>query len=72
MFIFINMAGVYWLMVRFVCALYLTGEHPRMGALDVCPFIPVQDVTMEECIQCANQFAAGLAATLNVPGMSHF
>ena len=49
----------------FLC---LAGEHPRMGALDVCPFIPVQDVTMEECVQCANQFAAGLAATLNVPG----
>ena len=26
-----------------------TGEHPRMGATDVCPFIPVADITMEEC-----------------------
>ena len=27
------------------------GEHPRMGALDVCPFIPIQDVTVEECVE---------------------
>ena len=25
------------------------GEHPRMGATDVCPFIPIAGVTMEEC-----------------------
>ena len=26
------------------------GEHPRMGAMDVCPFIPVANVTMDECV----------------------
>ncbi|RWS17047.1 Formimidoyltransferase-cyclodeaminase-like protein, partial [Dinothrombium tinctorium] len=44
-----------------------TGEHPRLGALDVCPFIPVRDVEMEECIYCARKFAEKLAAELKVP-----
>ncbi|XP_077306276.1 formimidoyltransferase-cyclodeaminase [Lithobates pipiens] len=43
------------------------GEHPRMGALDVCPFIPVRNVTMAECISCANLFAEKLAKELHVP-----
>ncbi|XP_076360982.1 formimidoyltransferase-cyclodeaminase-like isoform X3 [Tachypleus tridentatus] len=43
------------------------GEHPRLGALDVCPFIPVQGVEMEECIYCARKFGEKLAAELNVP-----
>ncbi|XP_023223921.1 formimidoyltransferase-cyclodeaminase-like isoform X2 [Centruroides sculpturatus] len=43
------------------------GEHPRLGALDVCPFIPVQGVEMEECIYCARKFAEKLAAELKVP-----
>ncbi|GAB0191863.1 formimidoyltransferase-cyclodeaminase [Grus japonensis] len=44
-----------------------TGEHPRMGALDVCPFVPVMNVSMEECITCANVFGQRLAAELGVP-----
>ena len=32
------------------------GEHPRMGALDVCPFIPVQDVSVEECVEISKKF----------------
>ncbi|XP_073433622.1 formimidoyltransferase-cyclodeaminase isoform X2 [Dendrobates tinctorius] len=43
------------------------GEHPRMGALDVCPFIPVRNVTMAECVSCANNFAERLATELHVP-----
>jgi len=43
------------------------GEHPRIGALDVCPFIPVRNVTMEECVTCANEFGEQLAAELGVP-----
>lgn len=31
------------------------GEHPRMGAVDVCPFVPVVNVTMEECVMLAWQ-----------------
>ena len=42
------------------------GEHPRLGALDVCPFIPVQDVTVEECVQVSKNFGARLAEELQV------
>ncbi|XP_051854270.1 formimidoyltransferase-cyclodeaminase [Antechinus flavipes] len=43
------------------------GEHPRMGALDVCPFIPVKNVTMDECVLCAHAFGQRLAQELGVP-----
>nr|XP_018670093.1 formimidoyltransferase-cyclodeaminase-like isoform X2 [Ciona intestinalis] len=43
------------------------GEHPRFGALDVCPFIPVSNTTMDDCIDCANKFAKMLAEELQVP-----
>jgi glutamate formiminotransferase / formiminotetrahydrofolate cyclodeaminase len=43
------------------------GAHPRMGALDVCPFVPVSGVTMEECVACARDFGARAAAELGVP-----
>ncbi|XP_042371180.1 formimidoyltransferase-cyclodeaminase-like [Plectropomus leopardus] len=44
-----------------------SGEHPRTGALDVCPFIPVQNVSMDDCVHCANVFGQRLAETLQVP-----
>ena len=31
------------------------GEHPRFGATDVCPFIPIANATMEDCIACAKK-----------------
>lgn len=43
------------------------GEHPRLGAMDVCPFVPVRNVTMEECVTCSRIFAEQLAAELHVP-----
>ena len=45
-----------------------TGEHPRLGALDVCPFIPVQGVTMQECVECAQELGEKLAEELGIPG----
>lgn len=39
-----------------------------MGALDVCPFIPVRGVSMEDCVLCAKAFGQQLAEELNVPG----
>nr|XP_020447685.1 formimidoyltransferase-cyclodeaminase [Monopterus albus]XP_020447686.1 formimidoyltransferase-cyclodeaminase [Monopterus albus]XP_020447687.1 formimidoyltransferase-cyclodeaminase [Monopterus albus]XP_020447688.1 formimidoyltransferase-cyclodeaminase [Monopterus albus]XP_020447689.1 formimidoyltransferase-cyclodeaminase [Monopterus albus]XP_020447690.1 formimidoyltransferase-cyclodeaminase [Monopterus albus] len=44
-----------------------SGEHPRTGAMDVCPFIPVQNVSMDDCIRCANVFGQRLAEMLRVP-----
>ena len=43
------------------------GEHPRMGAMDVCPFVPVSGVTMEDCVACATQFGRRAAEELGVP-----
>ena len=42
------------------------GEHPRMGATDVCPLIPVAEVTMEECVQYSHQLAKKVADDLNI------
>ena len=44
-----------------------SGEHPRMGAMDVCPFVPVANVTMEECVEISKKFASRAAGELNVP-----
>jgi len=44
-----------------------SGEHPRMGALDVCPFIPIADVSMQECVEIARNFASQAAEELQVP-----
>ncbi len=44
-----------------------SGEHPRMGAMDVCPFIPVANVTMEECVAIAETFGRRLGEALGVP-----
>ncbi|WP_321495124.1 glutamate formimidoyltransferase [uncultured Desulfobacter sp.] len=43
------------------------GEHHRMGAMDVCPFIPVAGVTMEECVEISKKFGQRLADELGVP-----
>lgn len=44
-----------------------TGEHHRMGAMDVCPFIPVANVSMEECVGVAKEFGRRAAEELKVP-----
>ncbi|MDP3178291.1 MAG: glutamate formimidoyltransferase, partial [Spirochaetaceae bacterium] len=44
-----------------------SGAHPRMGALDVCPFVPVSGTTMDECIALSRRVGAALAAELGVP-----
>lgn len=44
-----------------------TGEHPRMGALDVLPFVPIKNVTMEECIDLARKAGQRIAEELSIP-----
>jgi glutamate formiminotransferase/formiminotetrahydrofolate cyclodeaminase len=44
-----------------------SGEHPRVGALDVCPFVPVSGVTMAECVALAEAFGERLGRELEVP-----
>src|SRR3989442_11415366 len=44
------------------------GEHPRMGATDVVPFVPVRDVTMDDCVALAPRLAERAAKEPAVPG----
>ena len=44
-----------------------TGEHPRLGAVDVVPFVPIDGVTMEECVQLAKEVGAAVAERFGVP-----
>jgi len=44
-----------------------TGAHPRMGATDVCPFIPVSNVTWEEAIACAKKLGERVGSELKIP-----
>ena len=43
------------------------GQHPRIGAVDVVPFIPLKNVTMEDCIKLARKFGRTLARERGVP-----
>lgn len=43
------------------------GAHSRIGATDVCPFVPVSGVAMEDCIQIAHEVAEKVARELNIP-----
>lgn len=43
------------------------GAHPRMGATDVCPLIPVSGITLEECVALARKLAERAANELNIP-----
>jgi len=43
------------------------GQHPRLGACDVCPFVPVQNVTMADCVGVANELAGEVGEKLQIP-----
>jgi glutamate formiminotransferase len=43
------------------------GEHPRLGAVDVVPFVPIEGVTMAECVSLARRTAAAVAERFNLP-----
>jgi glutamate formiminotransferase/formiminotetrahydrofolate cyclodeaminase len=44
-----------------------TGEHPRLGATDVLPFVPVRGVTMEDCVALAHEAGERIARELGIP-----
>lgn len=44
-----------------------TGAHPRMGATDVCPFIPISDVSWDEAIECARSLGKRVGEELRIP-----
>jgi glutamate formiminotransferase len=43
------------------------GEHPRLGAVDVVPFVPIDGVTMDDCVRLAREVAAEVASRFGVP-----
>lgn len=43
------------------------GEHPRIGATDVIPFIPVREVSLEECVELADELGKEIADKLDIP-----
>jgi glutamate formiminotransferase/formiminotetrahydrofolate cyclodeaminase len=44
-----------------------SGEHPRIGATDVCPFIPLEGVSMDECVALAKELGKRVGETLGIP-----
>lgn len=44
-----------------------TGAHPRIGATDVCPFVPLSGVTMDECVELAKKLGARVGEELGIP-----
>ena len=43
------------------------GEHPRLGAVDVVPFVPIESVTMDECVALAKDVGRSIADRFGVP-----
>lgn len=43
------------------------GAHPRIGALDVCPFVPVAEISMQECAELARQVGRRIGSELGIP-----
>jgi glutamate formiminotransferase/formiminotetrahydrofolate cyclodeaminase len=44
-----------------------TGQHPRIGATDVCPFVPLSGVSMQECIEIAKHLGGRVGKELSIP-----
>ncbi len=44
-----------------------TGEHPRIGATDVCPFVPLSEANMDECVAIAQRLGERVGSELNIP-----
>jgi glutamate formiminotransferase/formiminotetrahydrofolate cyclodeaminase len=44
-----------------------TGEHPRIGATDVVPFVPISGLTMQDCVQLARHLGQRVGSELNIP-----
>ena len=43
------------------------GTHPRIGATDVCPLIPIKDVAIEDCVEYSNELAERVGEQLKIP-----
>ena len=64
------MAGVMRLYEEAIAAIDLRshrGEHPRLGAVDVCPFVPIEGASMEDCVALAREMGAKVAERFKLP-----
>ena len=43
------------------------GEHPRVGATDVMPFVPIRDISMQDCVQLARMVGQRIGNELKIP-----
>ncbi|HHE55342.1 MAG TPA: glutamate formimidoyltransferase, partial [Caldithrix abyssi] len=43
------------------------GTHPRIGATDVCPFVPVSGISIEECVELSKEVAKRVGEELGIP-----
>jgi len=53
--------------VRFIDLTVHKGEHPRAGAVDVVPFVPIKNVSTEDCVNLAKRVAEAVANKFNIP-----
>ena len=53
--------------IRLIDLRHHEGQHPRIGAVDVVPFVPLGDTTMDECVRLARRFGARIAARFDLP-----
>src|SRR5688572_27563697 len=44
-----------------------TGEHPRVGAVDVVPFVPIEGASMDDCVRLAKEVGAAVAERFGIP-----
>ena len=44
-----------------------SGEHPRMGATDVCPLVPISNISMKECVKWAHKLGKRVGKELEIP-----
>jgi glutamate formiminotransferase len=44
-----------------------SGEHPRLGAVDVCPYVPVRETSMKSCVKLSKRIAEKVAAAYDLP-----
>lgn len=52
---------------RFIDLRRHSGTHPRMGATDVCPFVPLRDISIEECVKLSEHLARRVGEELGIP-----
>lgn len=61
------MVGLAAVSARLIDLTHQAGVHPRLGALDVCPFVPLHDASVDDAIEAAETCGALIAESLSIP-----